>query len=323
MNTSTLMKRLGAGAVAAAVAAAVLASMPAEAKKPAKPAPGKPCTKEGATYEVRPGQMLICQRNAKGKLVWARQSGPGPGPNPGPTPGGQIPAVIETWGVSTSPYDAATKKSGDIYVGPLSESIIGVLAGPVVYYGGGPRRPTDPSNFIDPQMTFIVPKGTKVHSIVSGTVCSVQRIPVTYSNDYSIGIGVSVNGQPACQTDPNTGSGFGTIATWEHEHVMSPVVKQGDKVVAGQVIAEASWYTEQSQLYLNDLALYEIGILTQTSDGRPQHLCPALYLKPSLKDALLADVAVAARAYESNVGRTVYDANTLKTGCITEKPSEA
>ena len=310
--------RLLALALAAGLALSVTAALPADAaKKPAKPGLGKPCTKEGATYTVAPGMVLVCQRNAQGKLVWAKQGGPGPGP----TPSGGLPAVIETWGVSVAPYDPATKKAGDMYVGQIPFPTGSMQDSAIIYYGGGPTRPTDPADFVDPQMTFYVPIHTIVHATISGTVCWVKKLNTGYSDDYSIGLGVSVSGQPACSTDPNSGQGMGTVATWEHEHVMNPRVKVGDVVKAGDPIAEASYYTQDNWLYKSGYALYEIGILTASPDGRPMHVCPSLYLSPQARSTMLSQLATAARAYETNTGTTYYDANTLATGCITDKPS--
>jgi len=320
MRSIGLSHRLGVVALAVALGFAMVIAVPAEAKKPPKPGVGKACTREGETIHVRPGLTLICQRNAKGRLVWAKQATPGPGPSPAPAP---IPATIESWGISVTPYDASTQRAGDLSLAPLPSDVIGALDGPITYYGGGVRRPNDPPDFISPQMTFIVPINTKVRAIVSGTVCDVRYLGLSYSEDYTIGIGVSVNGQPACQFDPGSGRGSGVVATWEHEHVMKPIVKQGDKVTAGQVIAEASWYTKDSQLYRNNLALYEIGVLTQTPSGSPVHLCPGLYLAPSAKGRLLSDLATAARAYEVNAGVSVYSPQALATGCVTDKPSNA
>lgn len=222
-----------------------------------------------------------------------------------------------------APYDTATKMAGDMYVGSIPFPTDSVAQSPIQYYGEGPRRPSDPPNFIDPQMTFYVPIHTKVRAIATGEVCWVKKLNTTYSDDYSIGLGISVGGQPACQTDPMSGQGSGRVATWEHEHVMLPQVKVGDKVTAGQVIAEASYYTKDNWLYTSNYALYEIGILvTSTSGGPPMHVCPALYLAPKTKDQLLSQLATAARAFEANVGKTFYAEKTLTTGCITEKPSE-
>ena len=295
---------------------------------PAQAAPvvGKPCKQAGMTSVDGAGRTVVCKKakagKNKGKLVWQLQNGPNPGPGPGPGPGpsGEIPAVIESWGIDVAPYDAATRKAGAMYVGSIPFPSGSVMQSPIQYYGEGPRRQTDPPDYIDPQMMFFVPLGTVVHSIASGTVCAVTKLNTGYSDDYSIGIGVSVGGKPACTIGPD-GKGFGAVATWEHEHVMEPAVKVGDVVKAGEPIAVASYYTKDNWLYTSGYALYEIGILTGSPDGRPMHVCPALYLKPSVKDTLLRQLATAARGYETNTGKTYYTPDTLATGCVTDKPA--
>jgi hypothetical protein len=306
----------------AAITGLALASAPAQAASLV----GKPCKQVGAKQGDGPGRTIVCTKMTKGKnkgkLIWQlqRNPGPGPGPGPGPSPSGDIPAVIESWGVDVAPYDAATRKAGAIYVGSIPFPSGSVMQAPIQYYGEGPRRETDPPGYVDPQMTFFVPLGTVVHAIASGTVCAVTKLNTGYSDDYSIGIGVSVGGKPACTTGPD-GKGFGAVATWEHEHVMDPAVKVGDVVKAGQPIAVASYYKKDNWLYTSGYALYEIGILTGSPDGRPMHVCPALYLKASVKDTLLSQLATAARAYETNTGKSYYSPATLTTGCVTDKPA--
>jgi len=303
-------------AALAVLVAVALASAPAQAASLV----GKPCKKAGMTKSDGPGRTVICKKakqgKFKGKLVWQLQANP----TPGPGPGGEIPAVIESWGIDVAPYDAATRMAGAMYVGSIPFPPGSVHAEPIQYYGDSSRRPTDPPDFIDPQMTFYVPIDTVVHAITSGTVCAVTKLNTGYSDDYSIGIGVSVNGRDACTFGPD-GRGFGAIATWEHEHVMEPKVKVGDSVKAGQPIAVASYYTKDNWLYTAGYALYEIGILASSPDGRPMHVCPALYLKPSAKEAMLSQLATAARAFETNTNSVHYAPHALATGCITDKPS--
>lgn len=312
--THRLVAAAGALAVVAGLSLA-LVTAPAQAAS----LEGKPCKKAGATRPDGPGRTLVCTKITKGpkkgKLVWKLAKSPAPPP----TPSG-IPSVISSWGIDVAPYDPATKRAGALYVGSIPFPPGSVMTAPIQYYGEGARRPTDPPDYVDPQMTFFVPIGTTVRAIADGTVCAVTKLNTGYSDDYSIGIGVSVNGQSACIQGPD-GRGFGRIATWEHEHVMDPLVKAGDIVKAGQPIAVASYYTKDNWLYTTGYALYEIGILASSPDGRPMHVCPALYLKPEAKDRLLADLASAARAYEANTGATHYLPRTLETGCITEKPA--
>ena len=281
---------------------------------------GKPCSKAGDTTRDGSGRTLVCTKikkgPKKGRLVWKVAK------TPTPTPDGPVPHTIESWGIDIGAYDATTQTAGDLYVGDIPFPSGFVLTAPVTYFGGGPSRPQDPPDWVDPQMTFIVPIGTVVRAITSGTVCDVTPLNTGYSNDYTIGIGVAVGGKPACEPTPD-GRGVGTIATWEHEHVMEPMVEPGDVVKAGDPIAVASYYRTDYWLYQDGYALVEIGVLTQTPDGRPVHTCPALYLKPSVKQRLLDELAAAARAFETNTGTTHYDARTLATGCISDKPSYA
>ena len=281
---------------------------------------GKPCKKVGATTVDGSGRTLVCVKvkrgKNKGKLIWRLKKGP----NPDPTPTSGIPSVIESWGIDVGPYNATTNMAGALYVGSIPFPAGSVMQSPIQYYGEGPRRPTDPPDYVDPQMTFFVPLGTVVHAIASGTVCSVTKLNTGYSDDYSIGIGVSVGGKPACAFGPD-GRGFGSVATWEHEHVMEPRVKVGDTVRAGQPIAVASYYTKDNWLYASGYALYEIGILASSPDGRPMHVCPALYLKPTAKAWMLSQLAMAARAFEANTGTVHYRPDTLATGCITDRPA--
>jgi len=302
-----------AAVLAAGLGAALLAA-PAQAASLV----GKPCKKVGATQSDGPGRTVKCVKvtkgKDKGKLIWKLVK------DPGPTPSAGIPAVIESWGIDLTPYDQATQRAGSMFVGAIPFPPGSTMTAPIQYYGEGPRRPSDPPGYVDPQMTFFVPMGTTIHAIASGTVCSVTPLNTGYSNDFSIGLGVSIGGRPACTFGPD-GRGFGAVATWEHEHVMEPRVKVGDVVKAGDAIAVASYYTKDNWLYTSGYALYEIGILSSAPDGRPMHVCPALYLKPAAKERLLSELAAAARAFEANTGTSYYSPQTLQTGCITDKPA--
>ena len=72
----------------------------------------------------------------------------------------------------------------------------------------------------NPQPTFVVPLGTPVRSLVDGVVAA---MPTLWSGDISIQV-----------------TKTGKLERWiyETEHVINPKVKVGDKVTAGQVIAE-------------------------------------------------------------------------------------
>ena len=102
--------------------------------------------------------------------------------------------------------------------------------------------------------------GTKVRSLVDGVV---TNVPLLYSNDYSIM--VATNSKSQWQ--------------YETEHVTNPLVKVGDTVTAGQVIAEVSPHSKDGN---SGFGMVEIGILK--GGNPPQHICPFAYLDPSVKD---------------------------------------
>lgn len=120
-------------------------------------------------------------------------------------------------------------------------------------------RPTAQAN---PQPTFYAPYGTPVLAVVSGTVTA---IPTLYSNDFSVMIGSGGQG-----------------GVWEHEHVINVTVRVGDRVTAGQQIAEVSNFecvwgrnNQASDPFCQSrLGLVEIGLLYGGGSGPPQHRCP-------------------------------------------------
>lgn len=111
----------------------------------------------------------------------------------------------------------------------------------------------------NPQPTFYAPLGTPVLAIVSGVVSSVSRL---YSGDSTVWIA----------------SGGGP--TWEMEHVINVRVRRGDRVMAGDTIAEVSdyeckWFREGNPadaICASGLGLVEIGLLYGGSP--PRHRCP-------------------------------------------------
>jgi biotin carboxyl carrier protein len=119
----------------------------------------------------------------------------------------------------------------------------------------------------NPQPTFYAPLGTPVVAVVTGTVTS---IPTLYSNDFSIMV-----------ASPGQGG------TWEHEHVINVRVNVGDRVTAGQHIADVSnfecvWGRNNSAgdpLCQSGLGLVELGLLY--AGNPPNHRCP---FEPELVD---------------------------------------
>ena len=165
-------------------------------------------------------------------------------------------------------------------------------------------RPTAQPN---PQPTFYAPYGTPVLAAVSGVVTSVATL---CSNDFSIMI-----------------SSGGAGGVWEHEHVINASVQVGDRVTAGQQIAEVSNYECQwgrsgnpsDPLCRSRLGLVELGLLY--SGATPQHRCPfdPEVVSPSKKDGIFAQLNSARSRIEAALGDpNKYQESTWATPqCIT------
>lgn len=151
----------------------------------------------------------------------------------------------------------------------------------------------------NPQPTFVAPLGTKVHSIVDGTVYDVPKL---YSNDYSIMV-----------------QGNDQSVIFETEHVINPLVKKGDKVKAGQVIAEVSNYDSHN---LNGLGLVEMGVLLPGNP--PSHACTFDYLDASVKKDISAKLTRLMNDWEAFMGdQNVYDQGSQEIiGCATKNKVE-
>lgn len=149
----------------------------------------------------------------------------------------------------------------------------------------------------NPQPTFIVPLGTPVRSLVDGTVAS---MPTLWSGDISIQV----------TTD-------GKLQRWiyETEHVIKPKVKVGDKVSAGQVIAEVGSFGGGDPL---GYGAVEIGILHGGGEGPPEHVCPFAYLDESIKAETFNKIKKLFKDWEEYVGdQTLYDETLKVPGCLT------
>ncbi len=125
----------------------------------------------------------------------------------------------------------------------------------------------------NPQPTYLAPMGTKVRSAVDGVV---DRIADVWSTPTLGDVSVMV------KPDGLAGRCYMVV---EFEHVVKPAVRMGDRVTAGQVIAEVGPLNSQGS---QGLGLVEFGILTVAGDGRPLHVCPYAYFDPAVRGAQLA-----------------------------------
>ncbi len=205
--------------------------------------------------------------------------------------------MIEHIGVEIGDYDPSTRSAGD-FVFTRSPVFLGKIFHD---YGELLNATADGSKTkLNVQPTYLLPMGTKVRALTSGTV---ERIVELYSGDYSVMIMKSRD----------------SPWRYELEHVINPVVKPGDKVVAGQVVAEVSTHMSQ---YNSGYGFVEIGILK--GGNPPIHYCPYAYLDPKVKGNLTAKISALYKAWEAyREDDSLYEENDYATpGCLTLDPLE-
>jgi murein DD-endopeptidase MepM/ murein hydrolase activator NlpD len=208
---------------------------------------------------------------------------------------------IKHLGVEFGDYDPATNMAGDF---KFTKATLSSGAGmQMLFMEFGHVIPANSAmggrSKGNPQPTYIVPLGTKVRAIADGIVYDVPKL---YSNDYSVMI-----------------QGEGSDLIFEMEHVINVVVKKGDKVNAGDIVAEVSDYDARNY---DGLGLVEIGILKPGNP--PSHVCPFDYLDDSIKEESFNKINSLKKAWEAYRGdATIYDeSNTQVPGCITSSPIE-
>ncbi|MCA9328688.1 peptidoglycan DD-metalloendopeptidase family protein [Candidatus Saccharibacteria bacterium] len=197
-------------------------------------------------------------------------------------------ARIKHLGVNLDYYDEETNKAGDFEFTKQKIEFSRLF----FEYGF-----TVPANSVgpekkNPQPTFILPLGSKVYSLVDGEVFDVPKL---YSNDYSVQV-----------------QGENSDLIFETEHVINVLVKKGDKVKAGDVIAEVSDYDAKNYA---GLGLVEIGILK--GGNPPSHVCPFDYLDASIKDETLKKISALQKSWEEYLGDdSIYNEDVYMPGCV-------
>lgn len=152
----------------------------------------------------------------------------------------------------------------------------------------------------NPQPTFILPLGTPVRSLVDGVVVA---MPTLWSGDISIQV-----------------TSDGKMQRWiyETEHVINPKVKVGDRVKAGQIIAEVGSFGGGDP---SGYGAVEIGILK--GGQKPEHVCPFAYLDNSIKEETFTNLRNLFQDWEQYLGdQSLYDESLTIPGCITLDPIE-
>jgi biotin carboxyl carrier protein len=201
--------------------------------------------------------------------------------------------VMKSIGFELDYYDEATNSAGDMKFTKLplfGDQIMGDFG------QQDPRSPNDPTKR-NPQPTFILPLGTKVLSLIDGTVTKVETL---YSGDVTIWV------------SPNKDSQL----SFETEHVNNVLVKVGDQVKSGQIIAEVSDYDTKAH---PGFGIVEIGVLGQ-SNNRPSHTCPFEYLDGSVKEDMYKKITALHESWNKYLGKTVYASKYAVPGCVTTDP---
>lgn len=207
---------------------------------------------------------------------------------------------IKHIGINLEEFNPATGMAGDL---KFTKFVFPEGSFDTIFVEYGRREPNNSAEGnrerYNPQPTFLAPLGTKVHSLVDGTVVNVPKL---YSNDYSVHV-----------------KGKGSEVIFETEHVINVKVKTGDKVKAGDVIAEVSDYNGDK---LDGLGLFEIGVLVPGNP--PKHVCTFDYLDESIKEATLKKISSLQLAWEKYRGDSkVYDeAAQVIPGCRNRTPIE-
>jgi len=208
--------------------------------------------------------------------------------------------VIQNLGVNIDYYDAKTNKAGD-FVFTKFKYPWGEVFNNKVFFDYGYSE-SDSKNITEhsPQLVYNVPLGTKVLAIGSGVVTAISNL---YSGDLTIFI-----------INPETPSWI-----YEHEHIINPKVKEGDYIVAGQVIAEVSNYSEW--LRKMGYGVVDIGLFKPTREY-PGHHCPFRYFNESLKKETFVKIKALYKSWEEyEKNSTIYDENNHDLpGCVVDDP---
>jgi len=204
--------------------------------------------------------------------------------------------IIKSIGFNLDYYNAATKKAGDMEFFQLPSKLIFMDYGYIIPAEETVEKTAKPE--VHP--SIILPLGTKVLSPIDGVVTAV---PTLYSNDNSVQI---------------TPSGKMEGLIFELEHVKNPAVKTGDKVAAGQIVAEVTDFSSHNH---PGYGYFDLAVFRTNQNGEPEHLCPFLYLNSSIKEETYKKIRALYASWEEFMGdKNIYQDSYTVPGCITTEP---
>ncbi len=208
--------------------------------------------------------------------------------------GNKSETLIKNIGFNLDYYNPATKRAGDVQFFKIK------MPYDRLFYDYGHIETIVGEGEANLHPTFILPLGTPVRALIDGVVVGVPKL---YSNDYSVQM---------------TADGTMNGLIFEMEHVKNPIVKAGDKVTAGQIVAEVTDFGGHNYPGYGSV---DIAVFHDGGSG-PEHLCPFLYLDPSIKDEVSQKVQALYKSWEEYMGKDkLYDeANHKIPGCIITDP---
>ncbi len=201
--------------------------------------------------------------------------------------------VMKSVGFNIDTYDPAKNTAGDMVFtkkGIQFDQIWGDFG------QQDPRSPNDKTKR-NPQPTYILPLGTKVQSLIDGYVTKVETI---YSGDMTIWVSPFMNGN----------------IWFETEHVINPVVKVGDQVKSGQIIADVSTHDSQNH---PGFGILEVGLFEPTP-SETIHTCLYRYMHESVKEDIYGKITALHDGWETYIGKDIYPDDYPIPGCVSLDP---
>ncbi|MEK6872870.1 MAG: M23 family metallopeptidase [Nanoarchaeota archaeon] len=208
------------------------------------------------------------------------------------------PSVLKNLGVNIDAWNKQTNLAGDLL---FTKDLLfddGNIMNEWVFveFGGTGQRKSDPlgSNI---EYWFFVPLGTKLRAPVDGII---QVVFFNHTQDWGI----------------NFYSDKGNNWIVSFEHVVNLVVKEGDVVKAGDIIAEAASRINK------EIAMVELAVWRHGS-GEIYKFCPFEFLDESLKPIYEEKINQLAKDWEEFIGKDVYQQEKwVAPGCLVEKIQE-
>ncbi len=201
--------------------------------------------------------------------------------------------VLYNLGLNFGPWNKQTNKAGDfIFAQGFFNNKIFLESASAVEGSNGPK--------LIPEITFTVPNGTKIFSPVNGKIFRAEKI---YSGDYTVHIQTSENSQ------------------WlvSFEHLENLKVQQGDTVMAGDVLGEASTWGGLNDFAFTELVVWKGG----ATEKDIVKACPINFLAQEVRADYEEKIRQLAKDWEEYTMQDIYDESAwFAPGCLRESITE-